>query len=58
MGTQITIEDALLYLDSSRTLLSYRGIRKNGLHVETHEDNKKDFFLLTKLTGFGNQICE
>ena len=58
MGTQITIEDALLYPDSTRTLLSYRGIRKKGLHVETHEDNKKEFFLLTKLTGFGNQICE
>ena len=58
MGTHITIEDALLYPDSTRTLLSYRDIRKNGFHVETHEDNKKEFFLLTKLTGFGNQICE
>jgi len=47
-----------LYLDSSRTLLSYIGIHKNGLHVETHEDNKKEFLILTKLTGFGNQICE
>ena len=27
MGTQITIEDALLYPDSTRTLLSYRDIR-------------------------------
>jgi hypothetical protein len=36
MGTQITIEDALLYPDSTRTLLSFRDVRKNGLHVETH----------------------
>jgi hypothetical protein len=58
MGTQITIEDALFYPDSTRTLLSYRDIRKNGFHVETHQDNKKEFLLLTKLIGFGKQICE
>jgi hypothetical protein len=33
MGTQITIEDALLYPNSTRTLLSFRDIRKNGLHA-------------------------
>jgi hypothetical protein len=31
MGTQITIENALLYPDSTRTLLCYRDIYKNGL---------------------------
>ena len=31
MGTQIQIEDALLYPDS----LSYRDIWKNGIHVES-----------------------
>ena len=29
MGTQIHIEEALLYPNSTRTLLSYRDIRKN-----------------------------
>ena len=58
MGTQITMEDALLYSDSTRTLLSYRDIRKNAFHVETHQDNKEEFLLLTKLTRFGKQICE
>ena len=58
MGTQITMEDALLYPDSTRTLLSFRDIRKNGFHVETHEDNKKEFLLFTKLTRYGKQICE
>src|SRR6185312_5182926 len=58
MGTHITIEDALLYPDSTRTLLSYRDIRKNGFHVETHEENKEEFLLFTKLTSFGKQICE
>ena len=58
MGTQITMEDALLYPDSSRTLLSYRDIRKNSFHVETHQDNKEKFLLLTKLTRLDKQIYE
>jgi len=33
MGTQITMEDALLYPDSTHTLLSFRDVRKNGFHV-------------------------
>ena len=45
MGTQITMEDALFYPDSTRTLLSFRDVRKNGFHVETHMDNKKKFLL-------------
>jgi hypothetical protein len=48
MGTQITIENALLYPDSTRTLLSYRDIRKNGLHVITHKENNEEFLLITK----------
>jgi hypothetical protein len=49
MGTQVTIENALLYLDSTSTLLSYRDIRKNGLHILTHEENNEESLLL-KLT--------
>jgi hypothetical protein len=37
MGTQVTIENALLYLDSTCTLLSYRDIHKNELRVITHD---------------------
>jgi hypothetical protein len=33
MGTQVTIENVVLYPDSTHTLLSYRDIRKNGLHI-------------------------
>jgi peptide/histidine transporter 3/4 len=58
MGTQLTIEDALLFPESTRTLLSYKDIRKNDLHVETHADNKEEFILFTKLTGCGKQVCE
>ena len=58
MGTQLTIEDALLYPESTRTLLSYKDIRKNGLHVETHVDNKEEFIFFTRLTGSNKQVCE
>jgi hypothetical protein len=42
MGKQITIENALLYPDSTHTLLSYRDIRKNGLHIVTHKENTEE----------------
>jgi hypothetical protein len=48
MGTQVTIENALLYPDSTCTLLSYRDIHKNGLHVITHEENNEVFLYIIK----------
>jgi hypothetical protein len=41
-GTQVTIDDALLYPDSTRTLISFRDIQKSKLHVCTHEGNKEE----------------
>jgi hypothetical protein len=58
MGTQITIENALLYSNSTRTLLSYRDIYQNGLHVITHEENNEEFLLITKSNGDGHDILE
>jgi hypothetical protein len=58
MGTQVTIENALLYPDSTRTLLSYRDIRKNGLHVITHEENNEEFFHIIKKNGDDHDILE
>ena len=58
MGTQITIEEALLYLDVTRILLSYKDIRRNGIHVETHEENKEEFLLFTKDNGSGKETLE
>ena len=58
MGTQIHIEEALLYPDSTLTLLSYSDIQKNGIHVETYEENKKEFLLFTKDIGQGKEILE
>jgi hypothetical protein len=58
MGTQVTIENALLYLDYSHTLLSYRDICKNGLHIVTHEENNKESLLITKTNGDVYDILE
>jgi hypothetical protein len=58
MGTQIIIENALLYIDSTRTLLSYRDIHNNELHVITHEENNAKFLLITKSNRDGLDILE
>jgi hypothetical protein len=57
MGTSITIEDALFYPDSTRTLLSYRDIWKNGYHIETHQENN-EFLLITKDNGYGRDTLK
>jgi hypothetical protein len=57
-GTQVTIEDALLYPNSTHTLISFRDIRKNRFHVCTHEDNKEEFFLITNSFGYGHDVLE
>jgi hypothetical protein len=51
MGTQVTIENALLYPVSTRTSLSYRDIHKNVLHIVTHEENNEESLLITKSNG-------
>jgi hypothetical protein len=58
IGTQVTIDNALLYPDSTRTLLSYRDIHKNELHVVTYEENNEEFLLITKTNGDGYDILE
>ena len=58
MGTQVEIEDALLYPDSTRILLSFKDIRKNGLHTEIYNVNNEEFLLITKDNGYGKQIIE
>jgi hypothetical protein len=58
MDTEVTIENALLYFDSTRTLLSYRDIRKNELHIVTHEENNEKSLLITKSNRDGYNIME
>jgi hypothetical protein len=57
-GTQVTIEDALLYPDYTRTFISFKDIRKSRLHVCTHKDNKYEFLLITKSFGYGHEVLE
>jgi hypothetical protein len=45
-GTQVTTEDALLYSDSTHTLISFRDIRKSRLHVCIMKTTKRSFSLL------------
>jgi hypothetical protein len=58
MGMQVTIENALLYPNSTRTLLSYRDIRRNVLHVITHEENNDKFLHIIKKNESGHDILE
>jgi hypothetical protein len=54
----VAIENALLYPDSIRILLSYTNIHKNGLHILTHEENNEQSLLITKTNGDGYDILE
>src|SRR3954471_17295616 len=58
-GTTLIINEALLYPESTRTLLSFRDIRANGFHVETDDDeNGKEFLLITKRDENGKHVVE
>lgn len=54
----LVITHALLYLDSTRTLLYYRDILKNGIHVEIYDENNEEFLLFSELTGHDKHICK
>ena len=58
MGTTLIINDALLYPESTRTLLSFRDIRANGFHAETDDENGKDCLLITKRDAGGKHVIE
>jgi hypothetical protein len=58
MGIEVVIEDALLYPNSTRNLLSFRDIRQNGIHIETRDENQEEFLFLTKPNKYGKHICE
>jgi hypothetical protein len=57
-GTQVMIKDILLYPDSTHTLISFRDIQKSGLYVCIHEDNKEEFLLITKSSGYGHEVLQ
>jgi hypothetical protein len=58
MGTQVTIENALLYPGSTLTLLSYIDICKNGPHVITYQENNEEFLHIIKKHGDYHDILK
>ena len=58
MGTQLAIEDTLLYPNPTRTLLSYKDIRRNGFHIKTHNDNKDEYLFITKDDIYNKKLLE
>jgi hypothetical protein len=58
MGIQIQIKEALLYPESTRTLLSFRDIRANGFHVETTEENGKEYLYIIKYGRYDKEVIE
>ena len=48
-GTIITISNALFSSKSPRNLLSFKDIRSNGYHVETTNDDNKEYLNITKV---------
>jgi hypothetical protein len=58
MGMQVTIKNVLLYPDSTHTLLSYRYICQNRLHIVTHEENNEEFLHIIKKNRDDHYILE
>jgi hypothetical protein len=47
-----------LYPDSTRTLLTYRDNRNNGIYVITHEKNNEEFLHIIKKNGDDHDIMK
>ena len=58
MGTQLVIEDALMYPGSPHTLMSNEDIHRNGFHIEIYNDNKDEYLFITKNDGYNKQVLE
>ena len=48
-GTKLKIEDALYSNKSSRNLLSFKDIGRNGYHIETMNHDKNEYLLITSI---------
>ena len=51
-GTRFHINDALYSSKSTRNLLSFKDVRKNGYHIETmNEGNKENLYITSIIYG-------
>ncbi|CAN1243748.1 hypothetical protein LINPERPRIM_LOCUS5800 [Linum perenne] len=57
-GTKMHIEDALYSTKSCRNLLSYKDIRRNGYHIETMEEENKEYLVITSIVSGNKNIHE
>ena len=48
-GAKFQMEDAFYYNKSSRNLLSFKDIRKNGYHIETMNHDENEYLLITSI---------
>ena len=58
MGTELIIDDVLLYPQSTRTLLGFKDIKLNGFHIKTETENDIEYLLMTQSIGCRKQIVE
>lgn len=56
--THIHIQEALYSSKSTRNLLSFKDIRLNGFHVETTNENEKEYLLITSNTVDNKRVLE
>ncbi|GAV80438.1 hypothetical protein CFOL_v3_23899, partial [Cephalotus follicularis] len=57
-GKQMRITDALYSTKSRRNLVSFKDIRRNGYHIETTNDNGKEYLYITGNASSQKQILE
>ena len=57
-GTKLQIEDALYSNKSSRNLLSFKDIRRNGYHIETMNHDANEYLLITSIISGQKCILE
>ncbi|GAV85108.1 hypothetical protein CFOL_v3_28547, partial [Cephalotus follicularis] len=57
-GTQMRITDGLYSTKSRRNLLSFKDIRINGYHIETTNENGKEYLYITGNASGRKQILE
>ncbi|GAV84233.1 hypothetical protein CFOL_v3_27677, partial [Cephalotus follicularis] len=56
--TQMRITDALYSTESRRNLLSFKDIRLNGYHIETINENDKEYLYIIGNASGRKQILE
>ena len=57
-GTKLKIEDALYSNKSSKNLLSFKDIRRNGYHIETMNHDANEYLLITSIISGQKCILE